>query len=85
MNKYIFITNEGYTYQPNSESSEPDCENAQVLGIGLGNEEKEALKNLLEKYKYLKDSNFNEVYCYKLDEEDYNNNTNYFSLKQMIT
>ena len=41
MNWYIFITNEGYTYQPNSESNEPDCENAQVLGIGLGNDDKE--------------------------------------------
>ena len=27
MNKYIFLTDEGYTYQPNSTSDVPDCEN----------------------------------------------------------
>lgn len=32
MNKYIFLTDEGYTtYQPNSTNDVPDCENAQVL------------------------------------------------------
>ena len=82
MNRYIFITNEGYTYQPNSKSSEPDCENAQVLGMGLGNDEKDALKDMLEKYKYLKNSSFNEVYCYKIDETNCKN-VNCFSLKQM--
>lgn len=25
MNNYLFLTNEGYTYQPDSESIEPDC------------------------------------------------------------
>ena len=62
MNKYIFLTTEGYTYQPNSESIEPDCENAQLLG----NNQEEAFENLLKKYPYLKDSNFEEVYCYQL-------------------
>lgn len=67
LNKYIFITNEGYTYQPNSSSLEPDCENAQVLGIVIGENENDALKNLLEQNTYLRDSDFNNVYCYKLD------------------
>lgn len=31
MKKYIFLTTEGYTYQPNSESIEPDCDNAQLI------------------------------------------------------
>ena len=39
MNNYIFLTNEGYTYQPDSESIEPDCENAQLIGIAAGNTE----------------------------------------------
>lgn len=69
MNKYIFITNEGYTYQPNSTSPEPDCENAQVLGIATGDNENDAFKNLLEQNEYLKDSNFNEIYCYKLSSD----------------
>lgn len=66
MNKYIFLTTEGYTYQPNSESIEPDCDNAQLLGKTEGNNQEEAFENLLKKYQYLKDSNFEEVYCYQL-------------------
>lgn len=37
MNNYLFLTNEGYTYQPDSESIEPDCENSQLIGISPGN------------------------------------------------
>ena len=69
MSKYIFLTNEGYTDQPNSESIEPDCENAQMLGKVEGKNQEEAFENLLIKYPYLKDSNFEEVYCYQLDDE----------------
>lgn len=67
MNYYIFITNEGYTYQPNTKSIEPDCDNSQVLGIAFGNNEDEAFKN------------FNELFCYKLDTD---NIIKYFNLKQ---
>lgn len=38
MNKYRFLTMEGYTYQLNSESIELDGENAQLIGIAeVGN------------------------------------------------
>ncbi len=76
MNKYIFITDEGYTFQPNSSSLEPDCENAQVLGIVAGENENDAFKNLLEQNDYLIDSSFNEIYCYKLDSDCVINNFN---------
>ena len=33
MKSYIFITTEGFTYQPGSESPEPDVENCQVIGF----------------------------------------------------
>lgn len=33
---YLFITTEGYTYQPNSESIEPDVENCQVIASAEG-------------------------------------------------
>ena len=66
MNKYVFMTDEGYTYQPNSTSTEPDCENSQVLGIFEGNNEEEAYQNLLDKNNYLLRSNFKRIYCYKL-------------------
>lgn len=79
MNYYIFITNEGYTYQPNTKSIEPDCDNSQVLGIASGNNEDEAFKNLKIKNKDLLDTNFNELFCYKLDAD---NIIKYFNLKQ---
>lgn len=66
MNKYIFLTTEGYTCQPNSENIEPDYNNAQLIEIIEYENQKEAFKNLLEKYDYLKTSNFEEVYCYQL-------------------
>lgn len=66
MNKYIFLTTEEYTYQPNSESIEPDCDNAQLMGIAEGENQEEAFKDLLDKCDYLKTSNFEEVYCYQL-------------------
>ena len=53
MDNYIFISNEGHTFQPNSNSIEPDCENEQVLGYASGNTEEEAFKNLLINYDYL--------------------------------
>lgn len=78
MNKYIFLTNEGYTYQPDSESIEPDCENAQLIGISSGNTTEEAFENLINDRKYLRD--FDEIYCYKLA-EDYEESKRYFYIK----
>ena len=48
MSSYIFLTNEGYTYQPNSNSIEPDCENAQLIGISNGENQQEAFENLIK-------------------------------------
>lgn len=81
MNKYIFLTNEGYTYQPDSESIEPDCENSQVIGISNGETQEEAYSNLLEERAYLKEFKFNEVYCYKLD-DNYEKSRQYFYIKE---
>ena len=66
MNKYIFISNEGITYQPDLESIEPDCENAQVIGFSYGNNQREDFDNLLKENKQLKQSNFCKIYCYQL-------------------
>ncbi|MGH4138228.1 hypothetical protein [Clostridium sp.] len=33
MDNYIFLTDEGYTFMPNSESDMPDVENLQVIGV----------------------------------------------------
>ena len=80
MSKYIFLTNEGYIYQPNSESVEPDCENSQLIGITEGSNQEDAFNNLLKEREYLKKFNFDEVYCYKLD-DDYQESKKYFYIK----
>ena len=78
MNKYIFLSNEGATYQPNSNSIDADCENAQVIGFANGDNEKEAFDNLLKENEDIKNTNFNEVYCYKITD----NNPKYFCIKE---
>lgn len=45
MKSFVFITTEGFTYQPDSQSSEPDIENCQVLGYGDGKNPQEAFNN----------------------------------------
>lgn len=83
MNKYIFLTNEGYTYQPDSDSIEPDCENAQLIGISSGNTPEEAFENLINERKYLREFNFDETYSYKLA-EDYKESKRYFYIKEKM-
>lgn len=80
MSKYIFLTNEGYTYQPDSESIEPDCENSQLIGIANGITQEEAFENLMNEKEYLRQLKFNEIYCYKLA-EDYEQSQRYFYIK----
>jgi len=66
MKNYIFITSEGHTYQPGSESSAPDIENLQVIGFAEGNSPEEAAINLLKKSNYLNETTFNEVTAMEL-------------------
>lgn len=77
MSYYIFLTNEGSTYQPNSESVELDCDNTQVIGISVGENEDEAFQKLKNENEYLNAMSFNEVYCYKLESD---NIVKYFNL-----
>jgi hypothetical protein len=80
MNNYIFITNEGVTYQPDNTSFEPDIENCQVIGFAKGNNEEAAFKNLKKDNKYLLDTNFNEITCIELKNEDCYQKAKYFNL-----
>lgn len=84
MDKYIFLTNEGYTYQPDSESIEPDCENSQLIGIASGTTQEDAFYNLIKEKEYLRQFNFDEIYCYKLA-EDYEDSKRYFYIKDNNT
>lgn len=66
---YIFLTQEGYTFQPDSDSELPDTENLQVIGFSSGTTADEAYNDLLSAYPYLKETTFNEIYCYRLSKE----------------
>lgn len=80
MKSYIFITVEGYTYQPESESIEPDIENCQVIGFAQGSNPKHAFKNLIEENGYLLQTSFDELICLELKHPDYNKYAQYFCL-----
>lgn len=69
MKNYIFITDEGHTFQPDSESVMPDVENLQVLGVAKGKSQKEAFRNLVKDNEWVRDTNFREVFCYQLDND----------------
>jgi len=81
MNEYIFITTEGYTFQPDSEVSEPDIENCQVIGFGKGNNAQGAFENMLSENDYLLETSFDEVICYELK----NDNKKHFYLNDHST
>ena len=66
--KYIFLSSEGYTYQPGSESVEPDIENLQVVGFAEGYDADTAFNNLLLSHPAIKDTTFRELFSYRLDD-----------------
>ncbi len=74
MKSYIFITIEGYTFQPESTSIEPDIENCQVVGFAKGKEPQQAFQNLIQENSNLLETTFDELICYELknyDEKSY--------------
>ncbi|GAA0719829.1 hypothetical protein GCM10008905_08360 [Clostridium malenominatum] len=80
MNNYIFLTHEGCTYQPNSESDVPDIENLQVIGFSHGINPKEAFCNLIGNRTYLLNTSFDMIFCYELS-KNYRECYTEFSIK----
>jgi len=80
MTSYIFLTSEGYTFQPDSESALPDIENLQVIGIAQGGTPDDAFFDLVSNFPYLKETAFDEVFCYELA-QDYEHTRSEFRLK----
>ena len=77
MDNFIFLTTEGYTFQPDSDAPTPDIENMQVIGISSGSSSDEAFDNLLSTHAYLRDTSFKNIFCYKLDEHYEENRKEY--------
>ncbi len=67
---YIFINNEGCTFQPNSQSDILDIENMQVIGFAKGKDAIEALEQLKIDNPYLLDTSFDEIISFELSSKD---------------
>ena len=80
MKNYIFLTSEGYTFQPNSEGALPDVENLQALGFAEGKSQEEAFRNLIEDNAWIKETSFREIFCYQLD-DNFEKSDGYFDLR----
>lgn len=69
---YIFLTDEGYTYQPmvskikNKVEVETQIENLQVIGFCNGKNADDAFANLLKENIYLKDTTFKNIFSFPL-------------------
>jgi hypothetical protein len=68
MNSYIFLTDEGFTFQPGSESDVPEVENLQVLGLANGDSPEAAFETLLKEDEWLRETTFSECFSLKLAE-----------------
>jgi len=79
MKHFIFLTTEGHTFQLDSDSPEPNIENCQMIGTASGETAKQAFYNLLEENHYLKDTNFDELFSFRLA-ENYREMKEYFFL-----
>jgi len=66
MKSYIFISKEGFTYQPNSESIDPDIENCQVIGFSTGTDPDDAFRNFIKNNECIKKTSFNEIFSLEL-------------------
>ena len=84
MSAYIFVTAEGYTFQPGSESKDPDVENLQVLGFAQGNNPQQAFANLLAEDTWLAETTFDELTCYELKHPDYQERSTRFSIRSVV-
>ncbi len=69
MNTYIFLTDEGYTFQPETEQEPVEIENLQVIGFAKGPDGNTAYRNLLAENPQLQETSFERIFCYQLDKE----------------
>lgn len=83
MKSYIFITTEGYTFQPASTSIEPDIENCQVVGLVQGLNEQQAFQNLIKENPDLLETTFDELICLQLKHTDHFKHRAYFHLDDL--
>jgi len=66
MKNYIFLTAEGFAFQPNSDSVEPDINNLQVIGFSTGEDSEKAFQKLISENSHLLETTFDEVFACEL-------------------
>lgn len=84
MKAFIFVTSEGYTYQPSSESIEPDVENLQVLGFANGESAAGAFAQLLADNAWLTTTSFDKVACFELAHQDFEKQAEFFRIPREV-
>lgn len=82
MNSYIFLTDEGYTFQPEPGVEPIEIENLQVIGTAQGEDANTAYRNLLAENPHINPATFQRIFCYQLEKEVEGNKTGYNFKKQ---
>ena len=80
--RYIFLSAEGFTFQPNSNLEKPDIENLQVIGFAKGRDSKDAFQQLLKENSCLIDTSFDKIFSYK-DRKSTRLNSSHIPLSRM--
>jgi hypothetical protein len=68
MNSYIFLTDEGYTFQPETEDEPVVIDSLQTIGTARGADAMDAYRNLLAANPHLQERKFEKIFCYQVDE-----------------
>ncbi len=70
MNNYIFLTDEDYTFQPETGDEPMEIENLTVIGTAQGEDANTAYRNLLVENPQLQPTSFQRIFCYQLEKEE---------------
>ena len=68
MNNYIFLTDEGYTFQPETEEEPVVIDSLQTIGTAKGTDAMDAYRNLLAENPQLQERRFEKIFCYQVEE-----------------
>ncbi len=82
MNSYIFLTDEGYTFQPDTGDEPMEIENLTVIGTAQGEDANTAYRNLLAENPDIDPAAFQRIFCYQLEKEVEGNMKGYNFKKQ---
>jgi hypothetical protein len=69
MNTYIFLTDEGYTFQPEPGAEPIEIENLQLIGTAKGLDANTAYRNLLAENPQIAETSFQRIFCYQVEKD----------------